>query len=236
MIKAISVSLLAMLITVNAWGEGRNYLKGITILGEKKIAYFSVEGESISVSEGDEITVTQGEAAGNWQVIRIEQNSVLLKNDKGYSTQLRLDSQAPLPEKVVPPLTEEEEEGIEILSEEEINSEEKINHEENPTAHDDAPIGDDELSVKEEPEPVMLEKTPLPSKQKTPPLENPPSTTKETEVPEEKEVPPGHRLIRTPFGEFMVKDRESVFKKSESTENENEETEINEEGSDMGNE
>jgi hypothetical protein len=93
MIKAtISISLFTMLITLNTWAQEEKYLEGISILGKAKTAYFVIDGHNISVHEGDEIQLTDNEAQSLWQVVRIKQNSVLLKTKAGITKTFYLNS------------------------------------------------------------------------------------------------------------------------------------------------
>ncbi len=216
MIK-IMISLLAILLTFTVWGEetsyeetsyeGNNYLEGISVLGKKKIAYISLEGGQITVNEGDEITLGKGHVKGTWQVVRIKQDSVLFKAKNGSTVELRLDSRLPLPPQVnLEPADQEKTPDLEPLEEaqtdlelEEVQMDDEIDPADLDPTHSDyqtmpTPFG--ELPVKDD-EPIT---------QADSPIEPMPITDNQTPTPteEEAEVPPGHRVIKTPFGNFVV--------------------------------
>ena len=93
----IMISLIILGFSISSWGEDSNYLEGISILGEKRIAYLALPGGKISVTEGDEITINEGKAKGTWQVVLIKQDSVLFKTHQGSTAELRLEHRSPLP-------------------------------------------------------------------------------------------------------------------------------------------
>ena len=117
MLKVI-IYITLFLIVPNTWGieVEDNYLQSIMIVGNQKIAYFSINGETISAREGDKFIVATKEVINVWRVIRIQANSVKLKTVSGIITELRLNhelleeetedyqslSPPPLPPKVQP--------------------------------------------------------------------------------------------------------------------------------------
>ncbi|MDM8557650.1 hypothetical protein [Candidatus Parabeggiatoa sp. HSG14] len=175
-----------------------DYLEGISVLGEQKIAYFSIKGNQIPVHEGEKITFS-GEKT--WQVIHIEQKLVRLKTDDGFIKEVQLKSRISIPK------TETEQEQISELQEsitEEITETasektttteeatlEKTNNEVPPGYHIvHTPFGD--FVVKDDPF-LSEEAESLPTPLNT---------------ISEDEVPPGHHIVRTPFGEFIVESDE----------------------------
>lgn len=177
-----------MLITLNSWGDEESFLEGISVLGDKKIAYLSIDGNKISIHEREEITLSVGEAVQTWQVVRIEQGSVLLKSDKGLVTELRLDSRLPSPETEAteyvqqPPIAQETETPP-VNTDNEVPSGSRVVR---------TPFGDF----------IVKDDAPAPTSPSIKPLDNQPTKT------DEAEVPPGHHIVRTPFGDFIVKDKE----------------------------
>jgi hypothetical protein len=105
--KVMLMNFWVILMILNAWSEAEeeeNYLTGISVFGEQKIAYLSFQGETISVQEGDKI--------GDWQVISINKDSVTFKSADGITTELKLKNNAPLAtatetSKVAPPIATE---------------------------------------------------------------------------------------------------------------------------------
>jgi hypothetical protein len=98
MLKVI-ISISLFLITPNTWGieveVEDNYLQSIMIVGNQKIAYFAINGETISAREGDKFIVATKEVINVWRVISIQANSVKLKAASGIITELRLDHELP---------------------------------------------------------------------------------------------------------------------------------------------
>jgi hypothetical protein len=224
MTKAITISLLIMLITVNTWGDENSYLEGISILGNKKVAYLSIEGKKIAVSEGEEIVVSEDVALGKWWVVRIEQGSILLKTKVGITKELRLDNRLPeVEEKLVSPLPTPD---TEQFSDSEILDTEMTE----PPLIDEVettepPLIDEvetmELPLIEETEtPPSTDNTEISTKDsashqvvRTPfgtftVKNNVPPTPDKLPPIAEDEIPPGHHLVQTPFGYFIVKDKE----------------------------
>ena len=187
--KAITIILAIMLISVNSWSEEDSYLEGISILGNKKVAYLSVAGHKIAVKEGEEIVVSEDVAVGRWQVVSIGRGSIRLKAKIGITTELRLDSRSPIQKK----------------SDEESPEENELG-EETP---EEIPITDNETTPQEsevQPEHKIV-RTPFGSftvKKNVSLL--PPIAAKSPPVADK--IPLGHRLVRTPFGYFIVKDSE----------------------------
>jgi hypothetical protein len=180
------ISLIILWFSLPSWGEESSYLEGISILGEKRIAYISLPGGKISVTEGEEITINEGQAKGTWQVVLIKQDSVLFRTQAGSSAELRLDHRLPLP-----------------------------TPHESPTAHPDKPLVAQEVTSTEKatpsitsPEVVGQDKkpdTPAPS------ASEPPAAAAAANTPspiEPEEIPSGHQLVKTPFGNFMIKGKE----------------------------
>jgi len=217
MAKAITISLLTMLITVNTWGDENSYLEGISILGNKKVAYLSIEGKKIAVSEGEEIVVSSDVTLGKWWVVRIEQGSILLKTKVGITKELRLDNRLPeVEEKLVSPLptpdTEQfsdsetlDTETTQPLSIDETETTEPPLIDETETTQ--PPLTDEtEISKKDETD-YRVVRTPFCTftvKNNVPP----PIPDKLPPIAED-EIPPGHHLVQTPFGYFIVKDQEN---------------------------
>ena len=180
MLKAITFILLTMLITVEVWSEENNYLEGISILGNKKVAYLSIAGHKIAVKEGEEIVVSEDVVTGRWQVVRIEQGLIRLKTKIGITTELRLDTRLPV---------------------------QKIDELKNkiPSA-DETPVTDTNETV---PSPKILPdrklvQTPFGSFTIKKNMSLAPSKPVKPPIIEDK-IPAGHRLVRTPFGYFIVK-------------------------------
>ncbi len=188
MLKAIKlISLLAMLITPNSRAEEESFLEGISVLGDKKIAYLSIDGNKISIHEGEEITLSVDEAVETWRIVRIEQGSVLLKSENGLATELRLDSRLPTPETEA---TEDQQQPF-LVQEAETPPVKNTNNEVPPGSRVvQTPFGHF----------IIKDNTPSPTSPSIQPLDNPPTMT------EEEEVQPGHHIVRTPFGDFIVKD------------------------------
>lgn len=178
MLKIMMISLIILWFSLPSWGEEGSYLEGISILGEKRIAYISLPGGKISVHEGDEITINEGQAKGTWQVVLIKQDSVLFKTQAGSTAELRLDHRLPLPTPSEPskPL---------VVQPEGVSTDKEI-----------PPIT---------PQAAVLKK-PEPNTQKSLPT-GPVSTTANTSTPppiKPEEIPPDHQLVKTPFGNFMI--------------------------------
>ena len=179
------ISLIILWFSLPVWGEDSSYLEGISILGEKRIAYISLPGGKISVTEGDEITIHEGKAKGTWQVVLIKQDSVLFRTQAGSSAELRLDHRLPLP-----------------------------TPNESPTANLDKPLVAQEMTNSDKatpsitsPEVIGKDKeftTPAPS-----PSEPPVATTTANTPPPIKpeEIPAGHQLVKTPFGNFIIESK-----------------------------
>jgi hypothetical protein len=176
------ISLIIIWFSLPVWGEESSYLEGISILGEKRIAYISLPGGKISVHEGDEITINEGQAKGTWQVVLIKQDSVLFKTQAGSTAELRLDHRLPLPTPSEPSLA---------------NSAKPLVAQPGVSTDKEIPPITPQAAVLNEPEP---------NTQKSLPTE-PVSTTANTSTPppiEPEEIPPGHQLVKTPFGNFMI--------------------------------
>ncbi|RKZ46336.1 MAG: hypothetical protein DRR16_04010 [Candidatus Parabeggiatoa sp. nov. 3] len=178
MIKAI-ISISAMLMTLNTWGIEENYLEGISILGKEKIAYFSIEGNDISVHEGEEIILNENEAQGIWQIVRIEASGVLLKTKAGITKQFRLDSRVHQKTEKTADESQQAEEEVETHGSASLQP--KSRTVQTPFGH---------FTIREE----------MPFSH-SPPLSEKPTLA-------EEDVPPDHHIVRTPFGDFIVKDKE----------------------------
>ena len=184
MLKAITFILLAMLITVNVWSEENNYLEGISILGNKKVAYLSIAGNTIAVKEGEEIVVSEDVVTGRWQVVRIEQGLIRLKTKIGIITELRLDTRLPVQKtdelgNKIPPIDET------------IKT----------------PVTDTNETVpspKKFPDHKLVQ-TPFGSFTVKKNMSLAPSKPVKLPLIVEDKIPTGHRLVRTPFGYFIVK-------------------------------
>jgi len=212
MTKAITISLLTMLITVNTWGDENSYLEGISILGNKKIAYLSIEGKKIAVSEGEEIVVSEDVALGKWWVVRIEQGSILLKTKVGITKELRLDNRLPeVEEKLVNPLPTPDME--QFSDSETLDTEmteppliDEVETTEPPLIDEtrQPPLTDETETSKKDETDYRVVRTPFGTftvKNNVPPPDKLPPIA-------EDEIPPGHHLVQTPFGYFIVKDKE----------------------------
>ena len=192
MLKMIII-LITLLSSLSSWGEESSYLEGISILGEKRIAYISLSGGKISVTEGDEITINEGKAKGTWQVVLIKQDSVLFKTKAGSTAELRLDHRLPLP----PPSESSTAHSVKPL----VTTEEESSDGEIP------PVTPSEAIV-QAPEAVI--QTEEQDSQESLPTELVSTTVDTSTQPptEPEEIPPGHQLVKTPFGTFMINSKE----------------------------
>jgi len=175
----ISISLFAMLMTLNTWAQAENYLEGISVLGKEKIAYFSIDGNNLSVHEGEKMVISENEAQGIWQVVRIKQGSVLLKTKAGITKEFRLDSRVHQDTEKTTDESQQAEEEVETHGNASLQP--KYRTVRTPFGH---------FTIREE----------MPFSH-SPPLSDKPTLA-------EDEVPLGHHIVRTPFGDFIVKDRE----------------------------
>ena len=184
-----------MLMTLNTWGQEENYLEGISILGKEKLAYFVIEGNNISVQEGDKMLLNENEAEGIWQVVRIDQGSVLLKTKAGITKEFRLDS------RVHQETTEESQQALLQESTEYLST--SIESHDNEM-HDNETHGSASLQTK-----YRTVRTPFGhfTFREEEPFSHPSPLPDKPSLPEE-EVPPGHHVVQTPFGYFIVKDKE----------------------------
>jgi hypothetical protein len=211
----IMISLIILLgFAFPSWSEESSYLEGISILGEKRIAYISIPGGKIAVTEGDEITISEGTARGTWQVVLIKADSVLFKTHEGFSAELRLDHRLPLPvanESVATKLKVDNElatNSDQLIANNELaatNPEELITDEE-------LIIDNEEISIDEELPPLTPSATLInePNTQ-TPSPPQPAATVANTshQQPIEQEpLPLDHQLVKTPFGTFTIKSKE----------------------------
>jgi hypothetical protein len=178
------ISLITLWFSLPSWGEESSYLEGISILGEKKIAYISLPGGKISVHEGEEITINEGPAKGTWQLVLIKQDSVLFRTQAGSTAELRLEHRLPLPTPNESPTANPNK----PLVAQEVTSFDKVT----PSITSQAVVGQDNNL-----------NTPAPS----PP--EPAAVAANTPSPiEPEEIPSGHQLVKTPFGNFMIKGKE----------------------------
>ena len=198
----IMISLIILWFSLPSWGEESSYLEGISILGEKRIAYISLPGGKISVTEGDEITINEGKAKGTWQVVLIKQDSVLFKTHEGSSAELRLDHRLPLPV-----VNESATVNQDIDNELATTNQAKLSvdkagedtDEEIPSLPpEDLPPFTPKATVVDEEEPS----TPTPSPAE---LATTAANTSPQQPIEQEEIPPDHQLVKTPFGTFMIK-------------------------------
>jgi hypothetical protein len=152
------------------------YLEGVSILGKNKTAHLTVNGSKLSVSEGG--TVEQ------WTVMEIAPRMISLRDAEGRIQELELHSQltdAPPevePQVVVPAVTTA------------LGAPPAMNPDDNPFLQ--AIKARAEQQAKENP---------------TPPSDvTPPQPVYEPKRIADEEVPPGHRRVRTPFGDVLVKE------------------------------
>ncbi|NJO14202.1 MAG: hypothetical protein HC877_00155 [Thioploca sp.] len=192
MLKMIII-LITLLFSIPSWGEESSYLEGISILGEKRIAYISLSGGKISVTEGDEITINEGKAKGTWQVVLIKQDSVLFKTKAGSTAELRLDHRSPLP----------------------TPSEPSTAHSAKPLVAPEGESSNEEIPPVTPPEDIVQAPEAAIQAEERDSQESLPtelaSTTVDTSTqppPEPEEIPPGHQLVKTPFGTFMINRKE----------------------------
>ncbi len=188
MLKMIII-LITLLFSLPSWSEESSYLEGISILGEKRIAYISLSGGKISVTEGDEITVNEGKAKGTWQVVLIKQDSVLFKTKAGSTAELRLDHRLPLPTPSEPSTA---------------NSAKPLAIPEGENSGGEIPPVTPPEDIVQAPEAVIQAEEQ--DSQESLPTELA-STTADTSTqppPEPEEIPSGHQLVKTPFGTFMI--------------------------------
>jgi len=179
------ISLIILWFSLPSWSEESSYLEGISILGEKRIAYISLPGGKISVTEGEEITINEGKAKGTWQVVLIKQDSVLFRTQAGSSAELRLDHRLPLPTPNESPTANPEK----PLVAQEVTSTDKAN----PSITSPEVVGQDKKPD-----------TPAPSASEPPAA----ATAANTQPPIEPEkISPGHQLVKTPFGNFMIESK-----------------------------
>jgi hypothetical protein len=207
MIKTMFVGLLAMLSIPNSWAEDEMYLEGISVLGKDKSAYLSMKGGKIQVHVGERV--------GSWKVARIEERSVFLTTDKGESTELPLYSRLPVSNNQ----ENENEESPEVGDKGVVDKKEEerppvSNAPEVPPGYRKVhtPFGD--FVVKEEEATkITLSKNPSPVQDKATSVDNssaspaasPPSDNSPKKA---EEIPPGYHKVQTPFGDFIMKDKE----------------------------
>ena len=181
----ISISLFVMLMTLNTWAQAENYLEGISVLGKEKIAYFVIGGNNISVHEGEEILLSENEAQSIWQVVRIKQGSVLLKTKAGITKEFRLDSRVHQDTEKTADESQQAEEEVETHGSDETHGSASLQPKSRTVR---TPFG--HFTIREE----------MPFSHSLP-LSDKPTLA-------EDEVPLDHHIVRTPFGDFIVKDRE----------------------------
>lgn len=92
--------LMAWFITTYSWTcwAQEIYLEGVSVLGDKKVAYMVVDGNKVAVEEGEEVA--------NWKVNRIERRVISLISPEGKETELQLNTNLKLSEeKTAEPVT-----------------------------------------------------------------------------------------------------------------------------------
>lgn len=67
----------------NSWAQNI-YLEGVSVLGDKKIAYLTIDDEKVAINEGEEIAT--------WKVARIERRAIFLVSPDGKETELQLNT------------------------------------------------------------------------------------------------------------------------------------------------
>lgn len=205
MIKKMFVGLLAMLSIPNSWAEDEMYLEGISVLGKDKSAYLSMKGGKIQVHVGERV--------GSWKVARIEERSVFLTTDKGETTELPLYSRLPVSNNQ----ENENEESPEVgdkkgeadKPEKEAEHSPMTNVPEVPPGYRKVhtPFGD--FVVKEEEATkITLSKNPPPVQSKATSVDNSSMPPADNSPKKAEEIPPGYHKVQTPFGEFLMKDKE----------------------------
>jgi len=189
---------LIMLSTTVVWAEGM-YLEGITILGVKKSAYLAVDEGKVTVNEGDKV--------GKWRVMRIEERSVFLKTDKNETIELPLHSWLkPESEKDTVPKAEdtpalpETFERVIIPDDQVPDGYRKVR-----TPFGDVLVKDDDANRSEsESQAKPTGDAPLTNLSITPRESS--IVGKATNIPDDQ-VPLGYRKVRTPFGEYILKEK-----------------------------
>jgi hypothetical protein len=206
----IMLSLIILSFSLPSRGEESSYLEGISILGQKRIAYLSLPGGKISVTEGDEITINEGKAKGTWQVVLIKQDSVLFKTHEGSAAELRLDHRLPLPVANESATTKLNNELATINPEKPIADNELATTNPEELIVDEEPIVDnEEVSIDEERPPLtatLIDENEPNTQTSSPP--EPAATVANTSAQqpvEQEELPPDRQLVKTPFGTFMIK-------------------------------
>ncbi len=155
------VLLLCLCLAAPFAGAGDIYLEGISMMGTKKKAFLSVDGQKMTVEPGEII-------ADEWLLSRVEQRSIFLR---------KLD-----------------EEGQPAEAEQELILHSRLA--EDATADSGTVLVGPDTFKQLAPEGSEVEKPR-------------PSTFKPRRIPPE-EVPEGHKVLRTPFGDVLVKSREGA--------------------------
>jgi len=79
-------TLITLFITTYSWNSWAQdiYLEGVSVLGDKKVAYLTIDNEKVSVEEGEDVAT--------WKVDRIERRAIFLISPEGKETELQLQS------------------------------------------------------------------------------------------------------------------------------------------------
>lgn len=202
--------------TVYAEDMQRMYLEGVSILGKQKNAYVSLNGEQVVLQEGDEIA--------HWQVDNIQPRSISLVSKTGETRELSIHTQVAIPAQA-PILPDSDESQMpqeaQLPTETQTYQRPMIPDEDVPPGHRKirTPFGDflvkeseltDEENVPVD-NPAPLTGPAAMTTQEKNPTDRPKKTIDETgekTLPtiSEEDVPAGHRVVHTPFGDFLVKD------------------------------
>ncbi len=86
------LTLITLFITTYSWNSWAQdiYLDGVSVLGDKKVAYLTIDNDKVDVEEGEEVAT--------WKVSRIERRAIFLISPDGKETELQLQSTLQMPE------------------------------------------------------------------------------------------------------------------------------------------
>lgn len=137
------------------------------------------EKSAIVLNNGKQVTVKTGDTLGDWTVDAIEARQIFLKNTKGERKELKLKTNLNATAPAAPP-ADKPADGM---------AQQGMTAPTNPFA---AAAAANAAAAKKE--------TPAP------PTGQPAGQTFQPKVIEDKDIPAGHRRVRTPFGDVLVKD------------------------------
>lgn len=139
------------------------------------------EKSAIVLNNGKQLTVKTGDTVGEWTVEAIEARQIFLKNTKGERKELKLKTNLNASVPATPTPATPADKPADAMT--------GMTAPSNPFAA--AAAANAAAAKKEVP---------------APPTGQPPGQTFQPKIIEDKDIPPGHRRVRTPFGDVLVKD------------------------------